>query len=119
MILFLFMICFQILNFAIGFGPIPWVLVSEVFSNDVKPIGGSLTGVINWILAFMVTNTFGLLSHSIGTGPTFWLFAGMTALGILFVFFIVIETKGKSMTEIQSLLSGTNQVGNVENECKE
>lgn len=95
-----------ILAFAIGFGPVPWVVLSEVFSNDVKAFAGSATGGTNWFLAFVVTNSFGFLSQELGIGQTFWLFAGFTALGFLFVFLIVPETKGKSIQEIQTMLSG-------------
>lgn len=94
-----------ILSFAIGFGPIPWVIVSEVFSNDIKAFAGSVTGSTNWILAFIVTNTYGILSSSIGTGETFWMFAVLSAVGFIFVFLIVPETRGKTLSEIQDLLS--------------
>lgn len=39
-----------------------------------------------------------------GRGGAFWLFSGLTVLGTIFVFFIVPETKGKSLNEIQTLL---------------
>jgi len=41
-----------------------------------------------------------------GDGETFWLFSGLSILGTIFVFFIVPETKGKSLSEIQKMLGG-------------
>jgi SP family facilitated glucose transporter-like MFS transporter 8 len=42
----------------------------------------------------------------LGRGGTFWLFSGLSLLGTVFVFFIVPETKGKSLNEIQVILAG-------------
>lgn len=44
-----------------------------------------------------------------GDGETFWLFSGLTVLGTIFVFFVVPETKGKSLNEIQKMLEGDKE----------
>lgn len=97
-----------IIMFSLGFGPIPWMMAGELFSPDIKGVAASIAGATNWILAFIVTKFFGNIQDAIGKGETFFLFAGMSVIGIIFVFFAVPETKGKSLSEIQIMLAGNS-----------
>lgn len=111
-------LCVFIIMFSIGFGPVPWLMMGELFATDIKGFAGSIAGTTNWVLAFIVTNQFESLKGAIGNGETFWLFSGITIVGIFFVFFLVPETKGKSLNEIQQLLEGkknTNQINGTAN----
>jgi Sugar (and other) transporter len=103
-------LCIYIIAFALGFGPITWLMMSEVLSKEINSIVGPICGALNWSLAFVITATFTSISDGIGIGPTFWIFASLSGLGTLFVFFIIPETKGKSMTEIQRMLSGEKTI---------
>lgn len=80
-------------------------MVSELFSKDINAIAGPAMGFINPCLTFIVTITYSFSSEAIGIGPTFWIYAGTSFLGILYVFFLVPETKGKSLSEIQDMLA--------------
>lgn len=51
-------LCLFIVMFSIGFGPIPWMMMGELFANDIKGVAGSAAGTFNWALAFLVTSTF-------------------------------------------------------------
>ncbi|XP_037908884.1 facilitated trehalose transporter Tret1 isoform X3 [Hermetia illucens] len=97
-------LCLFIIMFSLGFGPVPWLMMGELFATDVKGVAGPIAGTTNWVLAFIVTKTFNNLLDGIGTAQTFWLFSGITIIGTIFVFFAVPETKGKSLGEIQKLL---------------
>lgn len=99
-------LCIFLVAFSIGYGPIPWLMLSEIYSKDYNAAASPISGAFNWMLAFAITATFGYLSDAIGIGPTFWMFAGLSLVGTFFSLFIVIETKAKSMTEIQRLLAG-------------
>ncbi|KAM7357345.1 solute carrier family 2 member nebulosa isoform 2-T3 [Cochliomyia hominivorax] len=99
-------LCVFIIMFSIGFGPVPWLMMGELFASDIKGVAGSIAGTSNWVLAFIVTKTFVNLKEALGSGETFWLFAGITVVGFIFVFVFVPETKGKSLNEIQDELSG-------------
>lgn len=99
------MICTFILMFSIGYGPVPWVMMGELYSLDIKGFGGSLTSTTNWLLAFTLTKSFHTLKTFMGAGPTFWLFTAITVLGVVFILFCVPETKNKSFAEIQEMLS--------------
>jgi hypothetical protein len=71
----------------------------------VKNVTTSAVGTLSWLFAFTVSSTFIHLLNSIGPGWTFWLFGILTTFGSLFIYFVVPETKGKSLTEIQVMLS--------------
>lgn len=99
-------LCVFIIMFSIGYGPVPWLMMGELFATDIKGFAGSIAGTTNWVLAFVITKTFKNLTDGLGSGPTFWLFSGLTVVGVIFVFFIVPETKGKSLNEIQQEMAG-------------
>ncbi|KAG5684032.1 hypothetical protein PVAND_013285 [Polypedilum vanderplanki] len=99
-------LCVFIVCFSLGFGPVPWIMIGELFAPDVKGLGASLNGTLNWLLAFVITKTFVNLTAALGRGGTFWLFSGLSILGTIFVFFVVPETKGKTLIEIQTMLAG-------------
>lgn len=65
----------------------------------------------------MITKTFVDIVGALGRGGAFWLFSGLSVVGTIFVFFIVPETKGKSLNEIQVILGGDkHQAGEKDEE---
>lgn len=105
--------CVFILMFSLGFGPIPWMMIGELFAPDVKGVASSMAGAFNWTLAFVVTKTFVNIKDAMGTGPTFFLFSAISLLGLVFVFFVVPETKGLSLANIQKMLAGEPQINDA------
>jgi len=100
-------VCIFIVVFSLGYGPIPWMMVGELFAPHIKGFASSLSCILNWILAFIVTRFYGDLASSFGIHTTFWIFAVISAIGTVFVFFVVPETKGKTLSEIQRELGGS------------
>lgn len=98
-----------IVIFSLGFGPIPWMMTGEVFTSDLKGPAASIAVGLNWFLAFLVTKMFAPLKAILGMGPTFGIFAIICAVGVVFVFLLVPETKGKSLDEIQGILAGNKK----------
>lgn len=98
-------LCIFIILFSIGFGPLPWMMIGEIFAPEVKGIAGSSACLFNWLLAFLVTKTYTNLNDVLHPYGTFWLFAVISAIGVFFVLFLVPETKGKSLEDIQRELS--------------
>lgn len=84
--------------------PVPWLMVGEIFSSDVKGIASSLTGTLNWTLAFIVTMAYPFLSKYICVSTCFIIFTIVNVVGGFFTYFVVPETKGKSLKEIQDML---------------
>ncbi|XP_076288857.1 facilitated trehalose transporter Tret1-2 homolog [Lasioglossum baleicum] len=93
-------ICVFVIMFSFGFGPLPWMMMGEIFAPEVKGVAASSAGLLNWLMAFLVTKFYTDLKVALGTGGTFWLFSGISAIGIFFVYILVPETKGKSLESI-------------------
>jgi SP family facilitated glucose transporter-like MFS transporter 8 len=110
-----------IIVFSMGFGPIPWIMIGELFPSNVKGIASAVAAASSWILAFAVTKAFQNLLDLLGSAVTFWLFAMMCVAGTVFTALLVPETKGKDLEEIQLELSGKKncerELGAVGDEC--
>ncbi|XP_067006760.2 facilitated trehalose transporter Tret1 isoform X2 [Anabrus simplex] len=99
-------LAFFVVVFSLGFGPIPWMMMGELFPASVKGAASGLAVTLNWVLVFTVTKSFQNLLTALGLHFTYWLFAIICAIAAVFVFFVVPETKGKSLQEIQDELNG-------------
>ena len=96
-----------IVGFALGVGPIPWILNGEIFPKKVRAVASSLATCANWIFAWLVVWSFDRLQDWSPSG-TFYLYSGACAIIVAFAAFVVPETMGKSLDEIESLfLRGT------------
>lgn len=82
-------VCIFIIMFNMGFGPLPWMMMGEIFAPEVKSVAASSACLFNWILVFIVTKFFSDLSKTIDLDATFWLFAVICLIGTFFVYFIV------------------------------
>ena len=91
-----------IVCFAMSLGPIGWILVSEVFPLKIRGIAMSICTVANFGFNFFVVASFPILLHRIGGALTFWMFAAVSLLCIIFVYFFVPETKGISLEQIEA-----------------
>lgn len=91
-----------IVCFAMSLGPIGWILVSEVFPLKIRGIAMSICTVSNFAFNFFVVFSFPVLLQKIGGAFTFWGFGIVSFLCILFVYFMVPETKGISLEEIET-----------------
>ena len=95
-----------IIIFSMGYGPIPWIIVGEIFPSNVKGIASSATAACNWMLAFYVTKIFQNMIDLVGLPASYGVFAMICVIGTAFVFTLVPETNGKSIDEVQAILYG-------------
>ncbi|MEJ4086758.1 sugar porter family MFS transporter [Galbibacter orientalis] len=93
-----------IASHAIGQGAVIWVFISEIFPNKVRAYGMSLGSSTHWIFAALITNFFPYFTEVVGPAPIFYFFAGMMILQLLFVIFLMPETKGKSLEDLSKSL---------------
>ncbi|XP_031122823.1 sugar transporter ERD6-like 7 isoform X1 [Ipomoea triloba] len=91
-------------SFSAGMGAVPWVVMSEIFPINIKGVAGSLATLVNWFGAWLCSYTFNFLMAWSSFG-TFFLYAVINALAILFVIKIVPETKGKTLEQIQAAIN--------------
>ncbi|KAJ8920257.1 hypothetical protein NQ315_011918 [Exocentrus adspersus] len=90
-----------IISYNVGMGPVPWAMLGELFPTNIKSIASSAVAAFCWFLGFLITKYFKSVLERIGMGPSFWIFSGCSAVAVPFFFFYVVETKGKSLREIQ------------------
>lgn len=90
---------------AVSQGAIIWVFIAEIFPNHVRARGQSFGSSVHWIFAALITLFMPwVLSHFSG-GPVFAFFAVMMLLQLLFVMFLMPETKGISLEALQQRLT--------------
>ncbi len=92
-------------SFMMSWGPICWVLISEIFPNTIRGKAVAIAVAAQWIANYAVSATFIPLSEW-SLGSTYLMYAGFCALSIFFVWKFVPETKGKSLEEMASLWRG-------------
>lgn len=97
-------LCIFVIGFSAGIGPVPFVLLAEMFSSNAKKIIAPFAQTINFTMSFGIGLLFPYLVNNFGNGLTFFMFAGFCFVGLLFTIFVIPETKGKSLIEIQTLL---------------
>ncbi|MDB6088832.1 MAG: sugar transporter [Gammaproteobacteria bacterium] len=102
-----------IASFAIALGPIPWLLGSEVFPAKIRGRAMSLVSFSVWVSCYAVAQTFPMLNDSPAIGPakTFCIYAAVSAAGLIFTYFWVPETKGRTLEEIETSWSSAVPAG--------
>jgi len=93
-----------IASHAIGQGAIIWVYISEIFPNHLRANGQSFGTSTHWILAAIIPSLVPVLFSTIGPGTVFLVFAMMMVFQLLFVIFMMPETKGISLEELSKKL---------------
>lgn len=86
---------------AIGQGAVIWVFISEIFPNEVRAAGQSFGSLTHWVFAAVIAQVFPMLATAYGGGPIFLFFTGMMVLQLLFVRFMMPETKGVALEDMQ------------------
>lgn len=87
--------------FAFGLGAIVWVLISEIYPLKVRGSAMGLATMGHWIANFAISLTFLPLVEALGETVTFWAYGIMCVVALLFCYFLVPETKGRSLEEIE------------------
>ena len=94
-----------IVSFSMSLGPVGLLLVAEVFPLKYRGSAMSIAILSNFVFNFMVTGLFPISLHKIGGAATFLIFALICVISILFVKYVVPETKGVSLEEIEARMN--------------
>jgi MFS family permease len=87
--------------FSLSWGPVVWVMLSEIFPLSIRGIGMGIGSVTNWLANLIVSLTFPKLIEQFGIGTMFIVYGIMGVLAFIFVSMKVEETKGKSLEQIE------------------
>ncbi|MDD4603969.1 MAG: D-xylose transporter XylE [Bacteroidales bacterium] len=100
---------FYVASFAISWGPVTWVLLSEIFPNRIRGRAMAVAVAAQWISNYLVSWTFpildksSLLNNLFHHGFSYWIYGLMGLLAAWFVWKLVPETKGKSLEQMETL----------------
>jgi MFS transporter, SP family, xylose:H+ symportor len=95
--------------FSLSWGPVCWVLLSEIFPNKIRSAAVSIAVAAQWISNYLVSWSFPMMDKNsylveqFHHGFAYWVYGAMGLLAALFVWKVVPETKGKSLEEMEAL----------------
>jgi sugar porter (SP) family MFS transporter len=99
--LFLGLVLVAIATYAMSLAPVVWVVISEIFPNQIRGAAMSFSVGALWVACFILTYTFPIFKSQLGADVTFWLYAGVCLVGLVFLFFRLPETKGRSLEDLE------------------
>jgi sugar porter (SP) family MFS transporter len=91
--------------YAMTLAPVTWVVLSEIFPNKVRGSAMAVATTSLWIACFILTYTFPILNDILNAFGTFWLYAIICIAGFVFIKIKLIETKGKTLEEVEQILT--------------
>jgi MFS family permease len=91
-------------SFAVGLGPIFWLLISEIYPLKVRGAAMSAVTVTNWGMNLVVSVTFLSLISVLGEAETFWLYGVIAVAAWIFFYRLVPETNGKTLEQIEAYM---------------
>lgn len=92
-------------GYQVGFGPIAWLMISEVFPLKVRGAAMSIAAIVNFSFNILMTLTQQVLQDALTPAGVFFGYLGLSIVSLFFVKFVVPETKGKTLEEIETMLS--------------
>jgi SP family arabinose:H+ symporter-like MFS transporter len=88
---------------AVGNGVVCWVILSEIVPTKVRGRAMSIATTSLWVFAFLGNLVFPVMQKAIGNHGAFWVFTFMAVVNLFFVIFLVPETKGHSLEDIEKI----------------
>jgi sugar porter (SP) family MFS transporter len=92
-----------IASFAFSLGPVVWTVINEIFPAQIRGRGVALATAVNWGSAFLVSQFFLSLIGVLGGAWTFWLLTLFCAVGWIWIYLRVPETRGLTLETIQDM----------------
>jgi MFS family permease len=89
-------------SFAVGLGPVFWLMLSEIYPLRIRGRAMSVGTLANWATNLIVALSFLTLTQLLGKAATFWLYTGITVASWVFAYFLVPETMGKTLEQIEA-----------------
>src|SRR5215472_12399878 len=102
-----------IVAFGVSWGPVMWVLLGEMFPNQLRGAALAVSGATNWIANFAVTVTFLPLLTAFGLAGAYGFYAVAAAISLPFVWAAVRETKGKTLEQMKETTNLNVSLGPV------
>jgi sugar porter (SP) family MFS transporter len=88
--------------YSMSLAPVTWVPIAEIFPNRVRSSAMSTAVTALWRACFVLTYTFPALNAALGAAGVFWTYAAICLAGVIFLYFSLPETRGKTLEEIEA-----------------
>ena len=98
-------LCCFITGFALGMGPIPWLIMSEIFPTKVRGVASGVAAQVNWLGAFIIMKFYVNMEDAMHPYGCYWFFAAVSLSAVVYVFIFLPETKGKTLEEVEALFA--------------
>jgi MFS transporter, SP family, sugar:H+ symporter len=102
-----------IVAFGVSWGPVMWVLLGEMFPNQLRGAALAVSGATNWLANFAVTVTFLPLLSAVGLAGAYGFYAAAAAISLPFVWAAVRETKGKTLEQMKDTTNLNRALGSL------
>ena len=102
-------------NFGIGIGTIPFTLTGEIFPQHLRTYGCAITTASRYVMQFIQLKFFFFSVATAGLGGTYCIQASVALLGSVFAFFLLPETRQKTLSELEKLFD-KREVGDTDSE---
>ncbi|WP_339320421.1 sugar porter family MFS transporter [Paenibacillus sp. FSL R10-2734] len=102
-------LCGFILCYAFSWAPLTWIIVGEIFPLSVRGIGGGISSAFNWTGSLAIGLVFPILADKFSLGIIFSAFGVICILGLLFIRFVVVETKGRTLEQIETEMADRSE----------
>ena len=86
--------------YAMSLAPVTWVLITEIYPNDIRASALSVTVATLWAASFLLTYTFPIVTGAVGMSGAFMFYSGICFAGALFVFREIAETSGRRLESV-------------------
>ena len=110
-------LCCFIVGFSLGIGPIPWLLMSEIFPTKIRGVASGIATQVNWLGVFIIIKFYVNMENAMHPYGVYWFYAAVCLISVIYVFIFLPETKGKTLEEVEELfathhdLHGTDSLG--------
>ncbi len=90
-----------VIFFNVSWGPVMWIMLGEMFPNQLRGSGLAVSGFAQWMVNFAITMTFPIFLLNLGLGGAYLIYAACAAISAVFVWFCVHETKGIELENME------------------
>ena len=98
------LVLLNVMFYSISLAPLLWVVLSEIFPNRIRGAAISIGALAHWVGNFTLTYSFPTIKESLGWANNFWLYGVICAIGFVVIWWILPETKGKTLEQLEKEL---------------
>lgn len=99
------LVLLNVMFYSISLAPLLWVVLSEIFPTRIRGAAISIGALAHWVGNFTLTYFFPVIKENLGWANNFWLYGGICAVGFVVIWWVLPETKGKTLEQLEKEFS--------------